>query len=208
MRKSIREVRRPVQQRSAARMSEVLEAAVQMLEDAGLERTSIPALSKVTGVPRAAIYPFFPDKYALFSHLARVYMDELAKAIASPGLGRSRSWTAWIRTAIGVAAEFYNARPAASILLLKGAFTGTDRAANDAKNSTIGSLFRTKIASLNVLKTLPTQPNVAAIAVEIVFACMKHGYAQEGTVSPAICREASRAVIAYLSTWDGRAVNK
>jgi AcrR family transcriptional regulator len=208
MRKDAREVRRPVQQRSAARMSEVLEAAVRMLEDVGPEKTTIPALSKTTGIPRAAIYPFFPDKYALFAHLARVYMDELAKAIAAPGLARSRSWTTWIHTAIGVAAEFYNARPAASILLLKGAFTEIDRAANDVKNSTIGSLFRAKIASLNVLKTLPTQPNVAAIAVEIAFACMKHGYAQEGTVSPAICREASRAVIGYLSRWDGRAVNR
>jgi AcrR family transcriptional regulator len=200
-----RDSRRPVQERSAARMAKVMEAAERMLEAVGPEKTSIPALAEATGVPRAAIYPFFPDKYALFSHLALMHMDGLTKALTASKAERTRSWRTWVEAAVKVVAEYYNAHPAASVLLLRGAFADTDRAAHEAKNVTIGTLFRARIASLGVLKALPDTPDAATIAVEIAFACMKHGYATEGLVSTAICQEASRAVIAYLATWDDQA---
>ncbi len=77
-----KELRFPVQERSAARMTKVLEAAERMLEEVGPEKTSIPALAEKAGVPRAAIYPFFPDKYAVFSYLARMHMERLSNALA------------------------------------------------------------------------------------------------------------------------------
>lgn len=187
-----------------ARMAKVLEAAEHMLEEVGPEKTSIPALAEVTGVPRAAIYPFFPDKYALFSHLALSHMDGLTKALAPLAQEPTYDWREWVDAAISVAAEYYNAHPAASILLLRGAFSDSDRAAHEAKNATLGALFRAKATSMGVLPTLPAIPDVATIGIEIAFACMKHGYASEGRVSSEICREASRAVIAYLSSWDGK----
>ncbi|WP_211193514.1 TetR/AcrR family transcriptional regulator [Paraburkholderia sp. UYCP14C] len=185
-----------------ARIAKVLEAAEHMLEEVGPEKTSIPALAEVTGVPRAAIYPFFPDKYALFSHLALSHMDGLTKALAPSAQKPARDWREWVEAAIGLAADYYNAHPAASILLLRGAFPDSDRAAHEAKNTTLGTLFRAKAMSMGALPTLPVTPDATTIGLEIAFACMKHGYASEGRVSPEICREASRAVIAYLSSWD------
>lgn len=185
-----------------ARMAKVLEAAERMLEEVGPEKTSIPALAEVTGVPRAAIYPFFPEKYALFSHLALTHMDGLTQALARSSAAEVRDWREWVEVAIGVAADYYNAHPAASILLLHGSFSDTDRDAHEAKNATLGTLFRAKAASLGVLTALPSIPDVATLGIEIAFACMKHGYATEGRVSPEICREAVRAVTAYLGSWD------
>lgn len=185
-----------------ARMAKVLEAAERMLEAVGPEKTSIPALAEATGVPRAAIYPFFPEKYALFAHLALMHMDGLTKAIAGSSLEAVRDWREWVRAAITVAADYYNAHPAASILLLRGSFSDTDREGHEAKNATLGTLFRTQVANMGALTALPLVPDVATIGLEIAFACMKHGYATEGRVSPEICREAARAVIAYLGSWD------
>ncbi len=54
----------PVQERSLGRITRVIEAAERMLEELGPEKTSIPALAQISEVPRASIYPFFPDKYA------------------------------------------------------------------------------------------------------------------------------------------------
>jgi AcrR family transcriptional regulator len=202
MSKVAKEGRHPVQERSAARISKVLQAAVEMLEDVGPENTSIPAVAAASGVPRAAIYPFFPDKYVLFSRLAEMYMEELTKVLQSSKAARTRSWQAWVEYAIKVIADYYNSHPAASALLLRGTFAESDHAAHKIKNLAIGRAFRAKAESLNVLKRLPAEPDVAVIGVEIAFACMKYGYAQEHTISPAICKEASRAVIAYLSAWD------
>lgn len=191
----------PVQERAAARMARVLEAAERMLEDVGPEQTSIPALAEASGVPRAAIYPFFPDKYALYSYLARLHMARLTEALATTKAARARTWQAWVDTVVKAVADYYNSHPVASILLLRGAFADGDRDAHAAKNVTIGGLLRAKTASLGALRTLPTAPDVAMIAVELAFACMKHGYSQEGKVSPAICDEATRAVTAYLGYW-------
>ena len=199
-----KDVRVPVQGRSAARMAKVLEAAERMLEAVGPEKTSIPALAEASGVPRAAIYPFFPDKYALFSHLARVHMERLTEALATSKAERARTWRTWVDAVIGAAADYYNSNAVASVLLLRGSFADSDRDAHAAKNAVIGGLLRAKAAKLGELRSLPTAPDVATIAVELAFACMKHGYAREGKVSPAICEEATRAVTAYLGRWDAK----
>ncbi|TCL04579.1 TetR family transcriptional regulator [Sodalis ligni] len=198
-----RDVRLPVQERSAARMAKVLDAAERMLADVGPEKTSIPALAETADVPRAAIYPFFPDKYALFSHLARIHMERLLDALAHSRTGHADTWRAWVETAIEETADYYNAHPVASVLLLRGSFADSDHDAHGAKNAAIGDLLRAKAASLGELRALPAVPDAATIAVEIAFACMKHGYGKEGRISPAICREATRAVTAYLARWDG-----
>ena len=195
-------LRLPVQERSTARMSKVLEAAERMLEELGPEKTSIPALAEKAGVPRAAIYPFFPDKYAVFSYLARLHMDRLTDALAISKAERATSWQAWVEVMIKGAADYYNAHPVASILLLRGAFTDDDRDAHAAKNQTIGESLRAKAVSLGQLPKLPMKPDAAALAVEVAFACMKYGYLHEHRISPAICREATHAVVAYLAQWD------
>ena len=199
-----REIRQPVQKRSAIRMAKVLQAAERMLEEAGPEKTSIPALAKAAGVPRASIYQFFPDKYALFAHLAEIHMARLAEfLVLSKDVARTRTWRTWVESVVAVAAEYYNSTPVASILLLASSF-GDNGTAHRAKNEAIGKMFRVKVEGFGQMKNLPTNPDVVAIAVDVAFACMKHGYSQERVVSPAICKEAARVVTAYLMQWENK----
>lgn len=107
----------------------------------------------------------------------------------------------WVDAAVAATARYYNAHPAASVLLLRGAFTEPEQEAHAAKNLTIGEMFRAKVRELPELDALPSDPDVVLIAIELAFACMKYGYAREGIVSPAICREATRAVTSYLGQW-------
>lgn len=183
-------------------MAKVVDAAEHMLEELGPEKTSIPLLAEKTGVPRAAIYPFFPDKYVLFSHMAQRHMDGLTQALTRSLRKPASDWRKWVNVAVRAAAAYYNAHPAASVLLLSGYFSDVDREAHEAKNVTLGVLFRSATASMGALPGLPVLPDVATIGVEIAFACMKYGYAKEGRISPRICQEATRAVVAYLAPWD------
>ncbi|WP_208451297.1 TetR/AcrR family transcriptional regulator [Burkholderia gladioli] len=183
-------------------MARVLDAASRMIEEVGLERTSIPALAEAAGVPRAAIYPFFPDKYALFAELAQMHLQRLAQAIEASGASRTRTWRTWVAAAIAASADYYNAHPVASALILVGSFAQSDRDAHAATNRSIGNLLRAEFGRLKQSPALPETPDVATIAVEIAYACQRHGYAREGHVSAAICEEASRAVCAYLACWE------
>ncbi|WP_413732080.1 TetR/AcrR family transcriptional regulator [Sodalis sp. RH20] len=193
--------RRPVQERSLERMTRVIEAAERMLEQLGPEKTSIPALAALAEVPRASIYPFFPDKYALFAHISQIHMRRLADAIADSDAARARTLSAWVRRVIDICVEYYNAHPVASVLLLNGSFSDTDRAAHAVKNASIGRLLRDTAARLGELQALPASPDVATLAVEIGFACLKFGYVQDGRINNAVRNEALRAVMAYLDRW-------
>lgn len=194
--------KRPQQERSQTRMAKVLEAAEQLLQEVGPDAASIPEISKLSGVPRASIYQFFPDKYVLFAHLARIQMENIGELIAAlqPQLGGD--WQGAIREVIRGVANYYNAHPAASALLMRGNFTPADRAAHEQKDAMIGNLLREYLRSQGVLAGLPQQPDVATLAVEIAFACLKYGYVADGHISDAICLEAEQATIGYLSRWE------
>lgn len=180
----------------------MLEVAERLLVEVGTEKMSIPAVAEVADVPRAAIYPFFPDKYAIFSRLAQLHMQRMGGELASSSAERARTWQEWVEIVIKTSAKYYNANPAACVLLLRGSFTDEDHSAHAAKNETIADQLRRKAESLGELPQLPRKPDAAAIAVELGLACMKYGYALEKRISPAVCREATRAVTAYLMAWD------
>ena len=52
------------------RVDAALAAAEKLLVEMGPEKTSIPEIANLANVPRTTIYQYFPDKYALFAHLA------------------------------------------------------------------------------------------------------------------------------------------
>ncbi len=172
-----------------------------MLVKLGPEKTSIPALAEMSGVPRASIYPFFPDKYALFAHISQIHTRSIGEAIAHSGVSRAGTLNAWVGTVIDICVIYYNEHPAACVLLMNGFFRDTDRAAHAAKNISIGQLLRNAAERFREYREFPLSPDVATIAVEIGFACLKFGYAQEGYINNAVRNEACRAVMAYLDLW-------
>lgn len=193
----------PVQGRSQERIARVMQAAEMLLVELGPEAASIPEIASAADVPRASIYQYYPDKYALFAHMAEVHMEKLGSHIsAAQPRGGQLHWHKLVHTIISAAAGYYNANPVASILLLKGPFGQRDRDAHLAKDAELARQFRLLIATNKKSRRRPPhQPDVMAIAVELAFAVLKYGYAHKGTISNAVCDEAARAVICYLSEW-------
>jgi AcrR family transcriptional regulator len=194
--------RLPQQERSQARIAQVLAAAEELLGEVGPDAASIPEISKLSGVPRASIYQFFPDKYVLFAHLAQLQMERIGELIVAMQPQADEDWRAAIGRVIRGVADYYNAHPAAAALLMRGNFTPTDRQAHQEKDAMIGSLLRDYLQAKEVFNELPHQPDAATLSVEIAFACMRYGYRLEGHISEAICTEAAKAATAYLSRWE------
>ncbi|MGC6830403.1 TetR/AcrR family transcriptional regulator [Pseudomonas aeruginosa] len=193
--------RLPQQERSQARIAQVLAAAEQLLGEVGPDAASIPEISKLSGVPRASIYQFFPDKYVLFAHLAQLQMERIGELIVAMQPQTDEDWQAAICRVVRGVADYYNARPAAAALLMRGNFTPTDRRAHQEKDAMIGTLLRDHLQANGEFKKLPQQPDAATLSVEIAFACMRYGYQVDGHISENICTEAAEAAIAYLSRW-------
>lgn len=197
------QARAPLQIRTQQRVAKVLAAAEALLGRLGPEETSIPEIAKISGVPRSSIYQFFPNKYVLFAHLAEQHLLVVANAIATMGAtAHDQRWQDLVPVLINTAADYYNVTPVASILVLGGPFSRLAYQAQEISLTNIGSELRTVFASLDSPLMIPNEPDIATLAVEIVFACMKHGYYRENHISAAVQAEASRVVISYMKNWD------
>jgi AcrR family transcriptional regulator len=182
----------PRQERSRVRLAAAVAGAEALLVEIGPEQTSIPEIEKRSGVPRAAIYRYFPDKYALFSAMASACLGRLADWLQETDKTESDlPYPALVEDFVLRAAQFYNREPVASVLIFRGPFDRKDNEAHERKNADLLKSFQARLS-----RPLPSQ-NIA-IAIEIAYACFRHGYFHEGNISPQMIAEAIRAASAYL----------
>lgn len=194
--------RTPLQERSQQRVAIVLETAERILEKIGPEETSIPEIAKVSGIPRASIYQFFPDKYALFTHLAEKHLAKVGQILAAKGAKNPKiHWEKLVGVLVNSASDYYDSTPVASILVLGGPFSRNAYLAQEVTIDHIGAGVRVQLANLDSPLILPKKPDVATLGVEIAFACMKRGYYLENRISKMMRDQATQAVIAYFQNW-------
>ncbi|MGW6397749.1 TetR family transcriptional regulator [Streptomyces sp. NPDC055134] len=74
--------RAPVQQRSAERLSRILDSCAQLLDEGGYEELSTRAVADRAGVPIGSVYRFFGNKRALVDALAERNLQRYAERIA------------------------------------------------------------------------------------------------------------------------------
>jgi AcrR family transcriptional regulator len=188
--------------RSQQRVSAVLGAAEALIAKIGPEKTSIPEIASVSGVPRSSIYQFFPDKYALFAHITQQHLDRVVEVVALTGAERPLAgYQEIISVLVDKVSDYYDASPVASTLVLGGPFSRAAYLAQTTNTGHIGREVRLLAATRPHPLKLPEKPDVATIAVEIAFACMKHGYYRDGHLSSETRCEAVRAVAAYIAAW-------
>ncbi|MFC9455177.1 TetR family transcriptional regulator [Streptomyces sp. NPDC056983] len=74
--------RAPVQQRSAERLSRIIDACAQLLDEGGYEELSTRAVAVRAGVPIGSVYRFFGNKRALVDALAERNLQRYAERVA------------------------------------------------------------------------------------------------------------------------------
>lgn len=191
--------RMPMQHRAWQRVEAALAAAEQMIGKLGPEQVSIPEIAKAANIPRASLYQFFPDKYALLARLAEIHMGRVIDLVAQGTRVQAYdSYHAYTRALINTVSDYYDATPAANILVLGGPYSRSAYLAQENTVSKIGDILREAIETQIPAITIPRSPDVATLAVEIAFACMKHGYYEDGHISEVIREQAVTAVVAYV----------
>ncbi|NUK07918.1 TetR/AcrR family transcriptional regulator [Streptomyces lunaelactis] len=74
--------RTPVQQRSAERLTRILDACAELLDESGYEELSTRGVAARAGVPIGSVYRFFGNKRALADALAHRNLDSYAERIS------------------------------------------------------------------------------------------------------------------------------
>lgn len=198
----------PKQERSQKRMDQVVLTTEKMLLDIGIEKISIPEIAKESGVPRASIYQFFPTKYDLLRHISLKHLNDLIgelKFVAMqvfldhPNAEIEKYGRLLTSALIQHTAKFHNDSPIATLLILSGAATQQSYMEYQVELNKVSTAIRQALTMIKLDHYVPKHPDTLTILIELIFSCMKYGYYTENYVSEAICQEAYRAGIAYLT---------
>src|SRR5438094_3120984 len=77
--------RRPVQQRSAKRVEQMLEACAALIDELGYDGVTTTLIAERAGVAVGSLYQFFPDKRAVVQALTQrnveYFMTEIGKRL-------------------------------------------------------------------------------------------------------------------------------
>jgi AcrR family transcriptional regulator len=118
----------PQQQRSRETVARLLAATLAMLEEHGIDGTTIPRVAAAAGVAPANVYRRFADKHALFRAAFLEVLEQSAQA--SPGLrrrgGRSGTLDAVVAEVVSALSGQYRDHPGLLRALVRFIETDTD----------------------------------------------------------------------------------
>lgn len=191
--------RKPLQERSRERVDRVLDMAEKLLAETGPEALSIPEVARASGVPRASIYQFFPNKYALLLAISDIHLGRVSRLVASlRDQFQGGSLEEIARRVTYATADYYNRHPVASMLILGGPMSRKAYLSQETTIEDIGQQLKVLLVDNTPALRLPDSPDVMTIAVEIAFACMKHSYYTHATITDEMADQAALAALAYL----------
>ena len=197
--------RQPTKPPSRARFEGVLDEAEKLLLEQGLNGFSIPVLAERLGYTRASIYHFFPTPYAMLNELSHRYFKESSSLIIelTQGFG-GLPWRDMLERVVAFAAEYYNERPIARMLLLGGPVTDQSFRIQEQTNEQLGAMIHAEFQKRGI--ELPKEPDVAWITVDIADGILRHSqYRYEHITDP--CRDqAVHAMTAYLARYTDESV--
>jgi AcrR family transcriptional regulator len=114
--------RLPVQERSAARVRRMLDAAADLIEEVGYDRLSTTAIAQRADVAIGSVYQFFGDKRSLAEALSQRYIDLYFERLAARfDAEPPADWRAGVEAAIGEYVHMYRTAPGFRVLHLADA---------------------------------------------------------------------------------------
>jgi AcrR family transcriptional regulator len=195
--------RTPVQERSAARVQRMLDAAAALLEEVGYEATTTSLIAARAGVSVGSLYQFFPDRRAVLQALAlrsfSRFSDVLSERVAASPLQR---WEDAVGVVVDVFVEFSRTEPAAQVLSFGGP---VDRHMLDPQvdnnavvAEALGEVLRGVRPGLVVDEPLRL---ALRVAVEAGDGVLSLAFRRSPEGDPEIVEQAKRLLTAYLADY-------
>src|SRR3954453_21743788 len=113
--------RRPVQERSAARVQRMLDAAAALLDEVGYDATTTSLIASRAGVSVGSLYQFFPDRRAVLQALAVRSFERFSGALSERiEAAPPKHWEQAVDLVVDGYVEFNRTEPAARVLSFGG----------------------------------------------------------------------------------------
>jgi len=102
----------PVQARSAARLTALLDAAAAIIDEIGYERLTTAMVAERAGASIGTVYRYFPDRIAVLQALSARNLERvLDKATSAIHDERQTTWVAALGASFGVLVDAFRSEP-------------------------------------------------------------------------------------------------
>jgi AcrR family transcriptional regulator len=191
--------KQPVQQRSAKRVEQMLEACAALIDELGYDGVTTTLIAERAGVAVGSLYQFFPDKRAVVQALTKRHLDHFTEQIDERlDWAHLEHWWHGVDTIIDIYVEMYRTIPGFSrvrfgdVIDLRFIEDGRDN------NTVISEQIAHVVASKNKIpvETLFKQITVACDIGDAILALAfrRKLFAEEDMIA-----EAKQVVRAYLA---------
>jgi AcrR family transcriptional regulator len=197
--------RTPVQERSAARVQRMLDAAAALLDEVGYEATTTSHIAARARVSVGSLYQFFPDRRAVLQALAvrsfSRFSDMLAERVAAFPL---RRWQDAVDVVVDVFVEFSRTEPAAQVLSFGGPVDRHMLDPQDDNNAVVADALGEVLRGVRPDLVLDDRLRLALrVAVEAGDAVLNLAFRRSADGDPEIVEQAKRLLTSYLVDYLG-----
>ena len=185
------------QARGNERRTNLVFAAIQLLETVEVSEITIPMVAKKAGVPTSSAYHFYSEPKLILIEAARRLAMEFADVDFEPP--REATWKELTRSYIAFGAKYYNSHAPMRKLMLSGSTTAEISEAGRIEDARFAKTLEECIANRFVLESSLELSRAFELAIYLSDAVFGLSVKDLGRIDDVHLAEASQAVIAYLN---------
>lgn len=192
--------RLPVQERSAARVRRMLDAAADLIEEVGYDRLSTTAIAQRADVAIGSVYQFFGDKRSLAEALSQRYIDLYFERLAARfDAEPPADWRDGVEAAIAEYVHMYRTAPGFRVLHLADAIDPGRADAVTTGGDVIADQILAGLAQRFGIGGDPELNKTVTVAVETGQALVRLAFRRDPDGCAASIAEANGVVGDYLA---------
>jgi AcrR family transcriptional regulator len=193
-------LRKPVQARSTARLTALLDAAAAVIEEIGYERLTTAMVAEKAGASIGTVYRYFPDRIAVLQSLSVRNLNEFtARGLAGLSAAGISSWPGAMDAAVDGIADFFRTELGFKSLRFGDVLDVRPRANGGTGNGAVAGQI---VAILNERFELGDAADLefrVEVALELADSLLAGRTEGEGPREQRFIAEARKVVIDYLA---------
>lgn len=195
----------PVQARSTARLTALLDAAASVIGEIGYERLTTAMVAEKAGASIGTVYRYFPDRIAVLQSLSARNLNEFS----SRGLGGASdsgvtSWSGAVEAAVDGIAAFFRDEPGFKSLRFGDVLDVRPRTQGTTGNGAVAQQLTAILSERFALENDADLQFRVEVALELADALLARAFALGTDVEQKFVAEARKVAVDYLAGYYAR----
>jgi AcrR family transcriptional regulator len=195
----------PVQARSTARLSALLNAAAAVVDEIGYERLTTAMVAEKAGASIGTVYRYFPDRIAVLQSLSARNLSEFSsRGLLGAATSEATSWPVVVEAAIDGIAGFFRSEPGFKSLRFGDTLDVRPRASAATGNGTVARQLATILSERCALDDNADLLFRVEVALELADTLLARAFAFKASGEQKFVAEARKVAVDYLAGYYAR----